>query len=306
MHLQYLCMFVPANKRLSPNEMDMRPHCMSIAFLVSEAEWSAHPLPPTHTHPLQHLFTSPCPPFCFSHSTTTASAPALGARGITQSNWITNPVGQRKPWGSGWMNSSALSCDVCWWMVRAQKTSGQVQSLHDGLWVCCSFSRKWDISRDIPSRNCHWLLRSFGENLSLFPHKLSSRFHTFRYFNARCFPQSYLPLFTPALFGPSFLHLLWVGLCPLTSLLACFPWLSTAVALSAKPLFSSTLLYKLAGCLSHAPALLMRADVSGPCLFPDQRAGSPSSFDSGHSTSTRIRAFLCTRLLVHAAVMHAH
>lgn len=104
------------------------------------------------------------------------------------------------------------------------------------------------------SWNCHWLLRSFGENLSLFPRKLSSLFPTFKCFNARCFPQSYLPLFTPALFGSSFLHLLWVGLCPLTSLLACFPWLSTAVALSAKPLFSSTLLYKLAGCLSQAPA----------------------------------------------------
>lgn len=112
-----------------------------------------------------------------------------------------------------------------------------------------------------------------------------------------CFSQSYLPLFTPALFGTSFLHLLWVGLCPLTSLLACFPWLSTAVALSAKPLFSSTLLYKLAGCLSQAPALLMRTDVSGRCLSPGQRTGSPSSFDLGHSTSTWILAFLCARLL---------
>lgn len=118
------------------------------------------------------------------------------------------------------------------------------------------------------SRNRRWLLRSFGENPSLFPCKLSPRFPTFKCFNARCFPQSYLPLFTPALFGSSFLHLLWVGLCPLTSLLACFPWLSTAVALSAKPLFSSTLLYKLAGCLSQAPAPLMRADVSGRCLSP--------------------------------------
>lgn len=160
--------------------------------------------------------------------------------------------------------------------------------------------------RYFKSWNCHWLLRSFGENLSLFPHKLSSCFPTYKCFNARCFPQSYLPLFTPALFGSSFLHLLWVGLCPLTSLLACFPWLSTAVSLSAKPLFSSTLLYKLAGCLSQAPALLMRADVSGRCLSPGQRAGSPSSFDSGHSTSTWIRAFLCAHLLVHAAMMHAH
>lgn len=153
----------------------------------------------------------------------------------------------------------------------------------------CDISKIW---------NRQWLLHSFGENLSLFPHTLSTHFPTFKCFNARCFPQSYLPLFTPALFGSSFLHLLWVSLCPLTSLLACFPWLSTAVSLSAKPLFSSTLLYKLAGCLSQALALLMRADVSGRCLSPGQRAGSAGSFDSGHSTSIWISAFPCAHLFI--------
>lgn len=222
------------------------------------------------------------------------------ARGITHSSQILLGRGNREAQDE-WM---ARLCHV----MSSDEWSGlkgrQVRGPHRRLWVCCYFSLK-HIPKKFPKFPLAFALIS--DTIWAYFFQIYHPFsHFLKCFSAGYFPQSYLPLFTPALFGSSFLHLLLFSLCPLTSLLACFPWLSTAVALSAKPLFSSTLLYKLAGCLSQAPAPLMPPDVSGRCLSPGQRAGSAGSFDSGHSTSTWMRGFLCAHLLIHAAVMRAH
>lgn len=98
---------------------------------------------------------------------------------------------------------------------------------------------------------------------------------------------SYLPLFPQALSGsrqlssPSFspsvsLHIS-LGLVPLIK--------HSCRAHRKAPLFF-TLLYKLAGCLSQALALLILGDVSNCCLCLGHRAESAGSFDSGHSTNT--------------------
>lgn len=233
-----------------------------------------------------------------------AWAPALGACGITQSNWITNPIGQRKARGSGWMDALALSCECL--LMNGQgsedsvRQSSRVQGLRDFALLCCYFSLECNISK-MPgiASGFYSCLAKIQASFLLNPSPIFLLLSVSMLDN---FPQSYLPLFTPALLGSSFLHLLLVSLCLLTSLLACFPWLSTAVALSAKPLFSSALFYKLAGCLSQAPALLMPADVSGNCLSPGQRAGSAGCFDSGHLTSAWMRGVFMRSLLIHAAV----
>lgn len=196
------------------------------------------------------------------------------------------------------MDGSALSCECL--LMNSQgsedsiRRSSKVQGLQDFTLLCYYFSLKCNISTipGIASWFCTRLDKiqaSFLLNLQpiflllsvsmLFP-ALSSSFHS---------SSSWLQLSSPSFSQPV----------SLTSLLACFPWLSTAVVVSAKPLFSSALLYKLAGCLSQAPALLMLADVSGRCLSPGHRAGSAGSFDSVHSTSAWMRS-VSMRALAHS------
>lgn len=65
------------------------------------------------------------------------------------------------------------------------RRSRKVQGLSDGLWACCYFSRKCDISKIL---NCQWLLHPFGENLGIFSSKSSPHFLILKCFNAEHFP----------------------------------------------------------------------------------------------------------------------
>lgn len=104
-HLQYLCLFVPANKLLSPKEMDTFLGWMWIAFWSSEA--LIHVRVPSAV-----LFPSKPPE---------PKLPPWGSAASVKWNhksyWAEETVRLRM---NGWLSSVMW---VCWWTTGAQRTA---------------------------------------------------------------------------------------------------------------------------------------------------------------------------------------
>lgn len=103
------------------------PSCICLCVSVSANTRQYVTKSPPHSSPVRPCFLHPAFP---ANPSSLGSSP--GAQGITQSNWITNPVGQRRLWGSGWM---ARVCHVMsadeWPGPRGQ------DGLNQGKWVWC-------------------------------------------------------------------------------------------------------------------------------------------------------------------------
>lgn len=198
-HLQDLGMFVPANKLLSPNEMDTLLCSMWIAFLSSETERSAPP------SPSRRLFMSTCPPPCFALLNRLSLSSSLGGRWHHsvklnhKSYWAEETVRLRM---NGWLGSVMWVSADEWSGFRGWQPSPQPSGRP---LLRCYFSIECKIS-EIP-RIASGFCTRLDKIQASFLLNPPTHFLTFKCFNAGYFPQSYLPLFTPALLGSCFLHL---------------------------------------------------------------------------------------------------
>lgn len=120
MHMQYLCMFVLANKVLSPSEMDTVLQCLWIAFLRSEAERLASP--PCPFPAFIHL----CMPSALSAFPTKPPQPELQPWGpVASLSQIESQIllGRGNREAQDEWRARLCHVSVCWWMVRAQRTA---------------------------------------------------------------------------------------------------------------------------------------------------------------------------------------
>lgn len=103
------------------------------------------------------------------------------------------------------MDGSALSCECLLMNGQGLEDGSQVRSLQHCPLLRCYFRLECKIS-EIPRIASGFCARLDKIQVSFLLNP-PTHFLTFKCFNAGYFPQSYLPLFTPALLGSGFLHL---------------------------------------------------------------------------------------------------